>query len=756
MKKALLFLILIFSLAFIVSCNDEETPDIQTEIKVVLEYIECSNYQNEVAYLNIDYIPSSAVKVIAKYSDGTSRDVTKLSTFTCRTNMVGKSTVTVNYENKYTDYSIDVLNLKLNFIYTEITNTKLKYKTGDSFDRSGLIVNGNFENGIIYQIEQYSFYFTKDGYQKMTFTDPGIYEVHISYVYLEDIFETSYFIEVTGQPLNIKYESISIDSSKVQKQFYEEDRFNYDNLIVLGIVNSLDSNKLNPSDYEVRLFKGNLLVEDFSTSGTYKVEVNYIGTHDCQQPTATYNVTYRSENTNNKTINFIYSDSSLAGFSVRIPNDESINPTDYIRIPNEYAFVGFDNCDWNNLEDNSEVTINVIKPEAGKVIVSFLNYDYSCFEYKQLVKNVIITEPVNTPEYDENIPASFISWDYKGSMVANENRYILPIFEKHIDTVVPKITVLSKSSILVEIDNLCKNNNVTFNISIKNKKGELITSINSFSSKVVALSSDVDYILSGSYSGICNTGNLIVNLEEQSFNMNCYKKFENIDFTKTIKEVYSNIFEIYLDEYYNNCPEGYSLYGFVIRDTNGKKILEKVINPALNSISFSDLIDGQTYIYQAIYKNQSNFIIENGSSIELFGTPVYRISMIYAGEEIYAHYIERGSKLTMPFDFELPEKYANYEIAGTMTDLSIITSDLECELVLVSKTENSIYSVIFYDINGTIKKVQKVNKGENTSPPLLDDVVIINDVEYHFVGWNNDFRNIQGTTYLKPIYQVVE
>ncbi|MEE3450018.1 MAG: bacterial Ig-like domain-containing protein, partial [Acutalibacteraceae bacterium] len=143
-------------------------------IESELLYIEIAELPYKLHYWKDEYINIDGLKVNAYYSTGEIVDVTgQVSVYGYNMYNVGEQSVTVEFENKSTEFTVYVHEIEL--LYIEIVPpTKRVYFVGDYLDTTGLEVRAYYSNGDIENI----YYVSVTGYDNET---PGIQTITVEY-----------------------------------------------------------------------------------------------------------------------------------------------------------------------------------------------------------------------------------------------------------------------------------------------------------------------------------------------------------------------------------------------------------------------------------------------------------------------------------------------------------------------------------------------------------------------------------------------
>ena len=165
MKKIGIFLCLIF--IFLVSSCQESTDNSgpkEPPVEITLEKIQVVDKEGEElskvslyqAAVETEY-KHEGVFVWAFYSNDTHKDVTKDAEFSeVDLTKAGLVKVTVTYEEKKTEYSLDILENKVKTITLGTLNCKRLFEKDSLFDSAGLVVKAEFSDGTFKPITEYT------------------------------------------------------------------------------------------------------------------------------------------------------------------------------------------------------------------------------------------------------------------------------------------------------------------------------------------------------------------------------------------------------------------------------------------------------------------------------------------------------------------------------------------------------------------------------------------------------------------------
>lgn len=340
------------------------------------------------------------------------------------------------------------------------------------------------------------------------------------------------------------------------------------------------------------------------------------------------------------------------------------------------------------------------------------------------------------------------------------------------DVIIPTVTVNSSTSVLYTISNVL--DSVTeYSLIVKDSSKNKFAYLTSLDSEIVNLDSSKVYYISGSYKGLKDNVVTTVNVKEAMFSTKDYASLSLITEEEAIENVFSNSFEIVTEPYVYKAPSGYELGGFIVTDESG---FEKDVPYNGEEVLYVDGITANTKYYIDYYydlivaptpqllsldnncRTHTNSINNLEYRIRFVGfwivsgsTKSNRVRMMYNGDVLYVYYVKDNDSVDNPLSFVLPIKYENYTIVGAKTLPKNVTQNMDCELIMYSKNEEDVYSVIFYDMYYTAYHIEMVSEGGAAIGPTTNpENAEYNDYYYEFDGWDTTFDNITKTTHVKP------
>ena len=171
---------------------------------------------------------------------------------------VGDKTVTVTYLGKTAEYTISVAPRVLQGISLDVSNVKREYTVNDAFTYQGLVVTAHYNSAPL--TETVTDYTLNLDELDMSFS--GQKTVIVTYQG-----KTASYEIFVREPVLI-LDRIEVNTDGAKKQFYVDDAFSYEGIIVTAYYTNSDPRVV--TDYTV-------IEPDMSTSGNKMVTVNYQG-----------------------------------------------------------------------------------------------------------------------------------------------------------------------------------------------------------------------------------------------------------------------------------------------------------------------------------------------------------------------------------------------------------------------------------------------------------------------------------------------
>ena len=152
--KKLSIIVSVFLMIFLSSCDMNIT---EIERQHNLEYITVDTSDNvKLTYLIGETLKTTGIKVIGHYSDETEQEEEiRLVTFSELDNTKPSDSfpITVNYEGKEASYNVVILEAQVESISLQLPQ-KLFYQKNEQLDTTGLIVYGNYTNGVTLKLDE--------------------------------------------------------------------------------------------------------------------------------------------------------------------------------------------------------------------------------------------------------------------------------------------------------------------------------------------------------------------------------------------------------------------------------------------------------------------------------------------------------------------------------------------------------------------------------------------------------------------------
>lgn len=682
--------------------------------------------------------------------------------------------VTVGTRDLYDQFRILVsgqIELK-DYVSLELDTSTVKTEfNGEQFTYQGLKVYGVIDSNTKEQLSSNQFLveLIYNGTKVNNFTESGEYTVRISNINNPNLV-MSYsveYIEIEDNTIN----SILLDTTLVQKEFVGEE-FNYDNLKVYGMTSSNESIQLSNSLYKVELLYNNQIVNGFINSGEYKVNITYIGQDNIQIKTLSYTISYEEVTTQTINIEFAYSGLMADSYFREITLDGNINPEDYIVVPTGYAFMGFSE-DITKLTYDTIVKIYVKQVPNNQCYVAFLdsNYVYITTDSNKLynIGNVITVPTLDDPNFIgfEGINSSTIT--------ATGNAYYQAIYATtYINSAEPIVT-FEDSEVNIIIEN--EMDSIVGSYIDVMADGEEYLQKDTLNFNLENLEGDVTYSVTGYYIGKKNNQYYKVNLNSKNFNVDVALEVASIEITEEDSQVFQNGVIVDVSKYTEATVEGYELAGFIVEDSKGNQIEQIIYQEGMTEVGVNSLEPNSSYDFIVCYKEAVSVfrlrstVTEQGLTYNFRfvgyrfitapsdGVKMYSVKMMYNDYLLYTFYCKENSNIARNVNtFALPNEFADYTRVGTTTDLTNVTSDLECEYILIPEETGPEYTVAFTNYYSTVIKLEKVTAGSSVTPPDVVGRIDTIGYAYFFTNWNNSSKldSITGTTVFTPYYRTMD
>lgn len=325
-----------------------------TDIVLNTENVKKEYFQNETLDL-------SGLIVIANYNDGSKKIINDYSVYPTKESSfetVGKTIITISYDNKVSTFEINIIETSVIDIVLNTDNIKKKCYQGDSLDLSGLIVTANYNDGSQKEITDFKT-------SILNKTD----NITVTVTYENK--SKSFTIDVIG----ISY--VQINTENIKEYYFQGEYFDLSGLVVLATY--IDGLEKEVTDYTTSIENGTELKE----SGYIPVIVSYADKETVFLIYVTEllitNIELDTKNTKTEYYENEFLD--LTGLLVFAKyNDDSVKEiTDYSI----------------SMENGSELK------ESGKIKIS-ITYDNKTADfYINVVKNNFSSITITIPEYND-------------------------------------------------------------------------------------------------------------------------------------------------------------------------------------------------------------------------------------------------------------------------------------------------------------------------------------------------------------------
>lgn len=647
-------------------------------------------------------------KVELLYNNEVVSDFNQIGSYQVRVTYIGQGCINnvayynVNYSKTVSDIIIDTTNVKTNYII------------GEQLDISNLIVKAKYSDNTYKDISLSSIerIIYKDNEIVENINSINEYKIVIKYAG----FSKDFYIRVSDV---VGFEVIELDTSKVTKEFIAT-KFNSNNLIVYGKKADGTKELISLDEIHIELTNEDIIYDDFSRAGTYKVSVQYIGNVPCENNIQYYDVTYRF-----KTIEFGYSGPNASDYDTW--SEEVGNPIDYkslVRVPNNnYIFMGFS----PTFDDDFVKIYYDYKPT--RVIYCYVSPRYEYIEF-----NYIGTQP--NPEY--LLPEeTFVKYELDTTL--STDKYKLYYAVCSINSTNASVSLLSDNSANITFEGL---NPTEVNVNVTDSNNNIMK-VNSNNYTLNGLDYNKNYTING-YIVVDNV-TYIVN--EQSFSTYPSRTLTAITEDRAILNVSKSTLEIDCRPYLESLPSGYNIIAFQLLDDNNETMFEKAYT-GTDTIYFTDLVPNTTYKVAVCYNKEDintlsaksvnytyifRFI---GYSFLTYGDNCYRVRMQYQGDTLYTWYLSENNRFSTDLlcDFLLPKELSGYRIIGCETPLYNLESNIDVEIVLAKINSNEIVHA-FYGFQGVLLKYEVLNKDIYPTYPTPPKTLSYYERNYTFTEW---------------------
>ncbi|MDE6407843.1 MAG: bacterial Ig-like domain-containing protein [Anaeroplasmataceae bacterium] len=606
----------------------------------------------------------------------------------------------------------------------DISAVKTEYYVGDSVDLSNLkvLLEYNDSNRDQLSLSSIKREIRKNGQSFTELSEVGTYEIIIKYQNFEEKFT------ITVSPQRV-YERIELDTSEVTKSFTGTG-FNSNKLKAYAIDTGGNRKEVSNGDLKVVLTLAGNEVSSFSSSGTYTVYVFYVGSIECTNDTASYDVTYTA-----RRVQFGYSGPSVPLESWYEDIIYPINYSDYIKVPDDtYVFLGFG----GDIEGQSFIKIYVEKKKTG----SACTYTYVTPRYEYITSSTSASSPT-IPSYllKNNEIFDHYELDTQKS-TANYKLYIAVCRE---EVVSPNVTIHSLTTASIDIPSTYTGT-ITVNGILTDSDGVEIPFTN-LTQEFHSLDSNKQYTISGSIEANGSTAKIL----PTTFSTHVAGTLTSITEDQALRHISATSIEIDCAPYIHSLPNGYQLVGFQLIKETGEVVREEAYTLGMETVYFTGLEENTKYSISSCYKEiepvvfsiptqeETKFTYDFcfvGFWIISYGDELYRVRMQYQGDTLYTWYVGNFNYFdNMRFcQFAMPNELSDYTVIGCETPLYNITEDIDVEVILVKKNPNQEI-VAFYGFQQVLLDYQVVASGATVSYPAPPATVEWGKYTYTFDSW---------------------
>lgn len=328
-----------------------------------------------------------------------------------------------------------------------------------------------------------------------------------------------------------------------------------------------------------------------------------------------------------------------------------------------------------------------------------------------------------------------------------------------------RITLISATSIDVDISDLL--DEIT-SIDIKLESQSKTITLKSLKETISDLNSNELYTISGNYKGKLDEKDCIVNIKATSISTKVVETLSNIEVDRIDIKSHANLVELPIDSFVANVPNDYILKCFEVSDEDGNLIKTIPYEENMETLFVNELDNNSKYLIQSCYSKKvstSTFSLRRsvnytydfkfvGIWVLTYGDEVCRVRMRYNDTTLYTYYVAPGIYRENDFfyEFVLPNELKDYTIVGCEEDLTNISTDVDCNLILHKPSSTPV--VYFYGFAGNVISIQNVALNTAATAPEMTDMTL-KDVLYTFDGWDTNYSNVVTDLFIHPIYNYV-
>ncbi|MDE6408308.1 MAG: hypothetical protein K2K50_06875, partial [Anaeroplasmataceae bacterium] len=281
--------------------------------------------------------------------------------------------------------------------------------------------------------------------------------------------------------------------------------------------------------------------------------------------------------------------------------------------------------------------------------------------------------------------------------------------------------------------------------------------LNQLENKLTDLDSSKFYSISGSYSTTLNEEEATFEITPIPFTTSSFEYFEQIEQEKTEENISANSISISLSEFENNVPAGYTLAGFEVLNSS-EELMEDIpyTEELEGSLYITGLENNSSYLVRPYYHYAMALMSARETTYTYKirfvgywyltrGSVNYRVRMRYNATTLYTWFVDTDHHYTNErfCTFILPNELEDYYIVGCYEDLSLITKDVDAEVVLaLNENPNGAYTVAFYGFKDVLKKVEEVQPGESATAPELDSSIVWQSQTYDFTSFDREYTSV--------------
>ena len=231
-------------------CIKAYTDEVEGTQEVQLSDIYIAQEPTKTAYQEGDNFDKTGMKVMARYSDGSSKEVANYDVVDGENLTAGTTSVTIRYSEggiiKTTTQEITVskeeAGVVLSEIYIEQSPNKIAYQEGENFDTTGMKVMARYSDGSTKEITNYEVI----GGDNLT---EGTTSVTISYSENGVTKTTTQQITVNQEEAEVVLSEIYIDKEPTKTEYQEGEKFNKAGMKVMARYSDGSTKEI--TDYEI-------------------------------------------------------------------------------------------------------------------------------------------------------------------------------------------------------------------------------------------------------------------------------------------------------------------------------------------------------------------------------------------------------------------------------------------------------------------------------------------------------------------------